>query len=117
MNVDTAWFSQGVDWIDKQGRLAWIALMVVGFVIWWPVGLAILAFLLWSKRMFSKSFGRCAGKRVRTSGNSAFDKYKEETLSRLEREEEEFKAFLGRLREAKDQAEFDRFLNERSQRA
>jgi hypothetical protein len=37
--------------LDELGRGAWIALMVLGFVFWWPVGLAILAFSLWSGRM------------------------------------------------------------------
>src|SRR5580700_3335102 len=29
----------------------WIVLMVLGFIFWWPVGLAILAFTLWSRKM------------------------------------------------------------------
>ena len=37
--------------LDELGKPAWIALMVLGFVIWWPVGLATLAFLFWSGRM------------------------------------------------------------------
>ena len=37
--------------IDDFGRPAWIALMVLGFIVFWPVGLAILAYMLWSGRM------------------------------------------------------------------
>ena len=37
--------------LDELGRPAWIGLMVVSFILVWPVGLAILAFLLWSGRM------------------------------------------------------------------
>lgn len=37
--------------MDDFGRPAWIALMVAGFILFWPVGLAILAFMLWSGRM------------------------------------------------------------------
>ncbi len=37
--------------IDDLGRPAWIALMVLGFIAFWPVGLAILAYLIWSGRM------------------------------------------------------------------
>ena len=37
--------------IDDFGRPAWIALMVIGFIVFWPIGLAILAYLIWSGRM------------------------------------------------------------------
>ena len=37
--------------LDDYGKGAWIGVMVIGFVLFWPVGLAILAFLLWSGRM------------------------------------------------------------------
>ena len=51
-----------------------------------------------------------------SSGNRAFDEYREETLKRLEEEQSEFKGFLDRLRHAKDKAEFDQFMNERRNR-
>ena len=51
-----------------------------------------------------------------TSGNRAFDDYRSETLKRLEDEQREFKDFLGRLRFAKDRAEFDQFMAERRER-
>ena len=51
-----------------------------------------------------------------SSGNRAFDDYRTETLKRLEEEQREFKDFLGRLRFAKDRAEFDQFMAERRQR-
>lgn len=50
------------------------------------------------------------------TGNRAFDAYKEETLRRLEREQTEFEAFLERLREAKDKAEFDQFMDDRARK-
>ena len=37
--------------LDELGRPAWIALMILGFVAWWPAGLAILAFIIGSGRM------------------------------------------------------------------
>jgi hypothetical protein len=52
-----------------------------------------------------------------SSGNSAFDAYREETLRRLEQEQTDFEAFLTRLREAKDKAEFDQFMDDRARRA
>ena len=54
--------------------------------------------------------------RVHTSGNRAFDEYRSDTLKRLEEEHKEFHDFLGRLRMAKDKAEFDQFLAERRSR-
>ena len=37
--------------IDDFGRPAWIALMVLGFIVYWPIGLAVLAYIIWSGRM------------------------------------------------------------------
>ncbi len=51
-----------------------------------------------------------------TSGNRAFDEYRVETLRRLEEEHQAFQDFLGQLHAAKDKAEFDRFMAERSNR-
>ena len=48
-----------------------------------------------------------------SSGNTAFDEYREETLHRLEEEQGEFESFLERLRQAKDKAEFDQFMTDR----
>lgn len=48
-----------------------------------------------------------------TSGNHAFDEYRSETLRRLEDEQRDFMAFLERLRQAKDKAEFDQFMSDR----
>ena len=51
-----------------------------------------------------------------SSGNAAFDEYRNETLKRLEDEQREFKSFLERLRFAKDKTEFDAFMNEQRNR-
>ena len=40
-----------VDKLDELGRPAWIALAILGFMAWWPVGLAVLAFFIGSGRM------------------------------------------------------------------
>ena len=53
---------------------------------------------------------------AKPSGNRAFDAYKEQTLRRLEEEQAQFEAFLERLREARDKAEFDEFMKERSEK-
>ena len=51
-----------------------------------------------------------------SSGNVAFDEYREETLRKLDEEQREFRDFLDRLRAAKDRAEFDQFMTERRNR-
>ncbi|MCL6283037.1 DUF2852 domain-containing protein [Ruegeria sp. 2012CJ41-6] len=114
------WFQRTEAWMDSKGKGAWIAAMVLGFIFFWPVGLALLAYMIWSKRMFSKSCRRSAawprhGMRAMTpTGNSAFDSYKADTLARLEQEQHDFETFLERLREAKDKSEFDQFMDERT---
>lgn len=120
--------------LDDLGKPAWIALMVLGFILFWPVGLALLFYLIWSGRMrcgrhggpgrwyYERTEGWRGPRRWRgwrepeTSGNSAFDEYRAETLRRLEEEEREFRDFLDQLRKAKDKAEFDEFLAQRRRR-
>jgi len=123
----------------------WIVLMILGFIFWWPVGLAILAFTFWSRNMGCHScerwqrkmermeekmgrmrermqgfgaggFGAGPWGAPRSSGNHAFDEYRTETLRRLEEEQREFRDFLDRLRFAKDKSEFDQFMAERRNR-
>jgi len=121
-------------------RPAAIAFTILGFLFWWPVGVALLIYMIGSGRM------GCSGRRRRamnqpqgwqnsgpwgawkswacgtaerpasSSGNHAFDEYKTETLRRLEEEQKEFSAFLERLRFAKDKAEFDEFMADRRSR-
>jgi hypothetical protein len=125
-------------------RPAAIAFTVLGFLFWWPVGLALLIYMIGSGRM--GCFGRrrratyqqwaqdpnspwaswknwaCgpsgsgSGSGSATSGNRAFDEYKAETLRRMEEEQKDFGAFLDRLRFAKDKSEFDQFMAERRNR-
>jgi hypothetical protein len=127
--------------LDELGKPAWIALMVLAFFVFWPLGLAILAFMIWSGRMGCGSYGsygrwqhqmeRLQGKMdhlrermtqggpwgsMPSSGNRAFDEYRQDTLRRLEEEQREFRDFLDRLRMAKDKAEFDQFMAERRNR-
>jgi len=118
-----SWFARTEAWLDEKGKGAWIAAMVLGFIFFWPIGLAFLAYMIWSKRMFSNSCGYRSSHRhtarmaTKPSGNSAFDAYKAETLRRLEDEQESFEAFLERLRAAKDKSEFDQFMDERAKKA
>jgi hypothetical protein len=129
---------------DDFGKPAWIGLAVLSFLLWWPLGLVVLGFLIgsgrlmcwtegagprWQRRLdrmqrhmerMQRAAGRwgcgaAAGHR-RETGNRAFDEYRAETLRRLEEEQREFMAFLDRLRRARDKAEFDQFMAERGSR-
>ncbi len=132
-------FRRASDFLDARGKGAWIAAMILAFVFVWPVGLFILGYMIWSKRMFgcrhdhhSRRFGPGFGREAREefrarmgslrsaarpTGNAAFDSYKADTLRRLEDEQEAFETFLHRLREAKDKQEFDSFMEDRARAA
>ncbi|SNX67606.1 uncharacterized protein DUF2852 [Cereibacter ovatus] len=115
-----SWPARAEAWLDERGRPAWIAATVAGFIVFWPAGLALLGYMIWSKRMFSRSCRtarRAAPFAWNSSGNTAFDAYKAETLRRLEEEQTAFESFLQRLREAKDKQEFDAFMDERARTA
>ena len=128
--------------LSSMGRWsAWeIGAMVAGYVVFWPLGLIAL-FLKWKNGEMWKgsadtaapwaSFkapdlsgwnwkGQASSYGFAGSGNAAFDTYKREQLKRLdeerrrlEDEQKAFRDFVERLRRAKDQDEFDRFMNER----
>jgi hypothetical protein len=114
------WFSACENWMDRRGKGAWIAAMILGFIFFWPLGLALLFYMIWSDRMFSKSHSCSRSKSFyrhdASSGNAAFDAYKADTLRRLEEEQQQFEAFMDRLRAAKDQSEFDEFMKDRSRK-
>lgn len=118
-------FRRAENWLDQFGRKGWIIAMVLGFIFVWPVGLALLAYMIWGKQMFSRScsnrretsefqFGRSAYRATQATGNHAFDNYKAEALRRLEDEQAAFEAFLQRLRTSKDKSEFDAFMDDRA---
>ena len=94
--------------------------MMLGYIFYWPVGLALLLYMIWSKRMFSKShhtpngMGRHAKHAMKPTSNSAFDAHKADMLRRLREEQNNFESLLERLRDAKDKAAFDQFMDERA---
>jgi len=106
-------------------RPAWspltIALMVIGFIVWWPLGLAMLAFIIWGDRFIAWWDESQHKMQARGStGNEAFEEYRRSELDRLERErqriEEEavaFQEFMRNLRKARDREEFDRFMRDK----
>jgi hypothetical protein len=118
--------------LETPWHPGWIIVTVLGFLIWWPIGLALLFFTLGSRKMgcwnhqdrWANKMERMQYKMERmknrmergfpfgppSSGNRAFDEYRMETLRRLEEEQKEFREFLDRLRHAKDKEEFDLFM-------
>jgi hypothetical protein len=118
--------------LDDIGKPAWIGVTVASFILFWPLGLVLLGYLIGSGRMACLTNGsgdrwqrrmdrmqrrmermqaaaeRWGGAGYRaSSGNRAFDEYRAETLRRLEEEQREFMEFLDRLRQPGRKAEFD----------
>jgi hypothetical protein len=113
-----------------------IGTVIGGFIIFWPLGLVALGLKLfkgeiwrgasemqapWKDFKKPEGFGFKSWPNHQSSGNAAFDDYRKAQLERLEAEkrklEDEQKAFaeyLAKLRKAKDQDEFDRFMAERN---
>ncbi|MEM9357196.1 MAG: DUF2852 domain-containing protein [Pseudomonadota bacterium] len=112
----------------QLGSMWWLMMAILGFMFFWPIGLAMAAFALWRCRggrlpqglrfadMLQHSpmaeFFANTTARAPSSGNIAFDEYHDETLMRLDDELKSFEAFRDRLRMAKDHAEFDQFMAE-----
>ncbi len=114
MNSPANYLERGRDYLDGHGRKAWIMTMILGFIFFWPVGLALLFYMISTNRM-----GKCNMKSnwnrggFQSTGNTVFDSYREETLKRLEDEQNAFRSFLDDLRTAKDRTEFDSFMAKR----
>lgn len=118
-----------------------IAATVIAFFVFWPLGLALL-FLKMAQRSFGHegdmfAFARTQAQSVvggadtaarewrgpsfmRTTGNTAFDEWREGELARLEEErrkladaERDFAEHIDQLRRARDRDEFDSFMRQR----
>ncbi len=114
--------------------------MVLGFVLFWPVGLAILFAKMWQRSHGSEgdliAFLRERADRFQqnfrpasagvgftgwsSTGNSAFDEWRRAELSRLEEErrkladaERDFAEHIENLRRARDREEFESFIQAR----
>ena len=116
-----------------------LATMILGFMIFWPVGVAVFVYKMWQRKSGAddlQTFMTAKWNAARASwagasawsgspagagtGNAAFDRWKAAELARLEAERRkledaarEFAEFLDNIRHAKDREEFDRFMAER----
>ena len=97
-------------------RPAWtpatIALMVIGFVVFWPLGLAMLAYIIWGDRLegFKRDVNRATDGMFRglprappigpsaAPAMSAFDDWREKELERLAEERRKLDEMLERVR-------------------
>lgn len=116
-------------------RPAWtpatVALMVLGFMVFWPLGLAMIAYIMFGDRfdVFKRDINKAADsftasfkptRHAARTGNVAFDDWREAELDRLHEERrkldemrEDFDTYMRELRRAKDQQEFNEFMAER----
>jgi len=123
-------------WLRPDWTPATVALMVLGFVVFWPLGMAMLAYILFGDRFrdFKRDvnqaadgmFAKCRPGRNRHqsyygTGNVAFDEWRKAEFDRLDEERRkldemraEFDAYALELRRAKDREEFERFLRQRN---
>ncbi|MCJ8324304.1 MAG: DUF2852 domain-containing protein [Rhizobiales bacterium] len=135
MNHSTAHNNYNSNNSNNNWRLPNIAFMVGGFMLFAPVGFAILAWLVIGKNV--DILGTVKSKFINSSpafkqqfkskrhyghtGNSAFDEYKHDSIARLEEEmqrrkaqlkdeENNFNEFVTNLQKSKDQAEFNQFM-------
>lgn len=107
-----------------------ITATAIAFDHFWPAGVALAVILGWRGGFVPMSRGddpaheiiaeirglspEAKQRQSRTSGNASFDAYRNDTLERLETEQENFADFLDRLRDARDQREFDGFMDSRA---
>ena len=108
-----------------------ITVTAIAFTHFWPAGVVLAVILGW-RGGFVPMMGQGpdhAGEIIaelrslspeaqdRSSGNASFDAYRADTMRRLEDEQESFSSFLDRLRDARDQREFDGFMDDRASAA
>jgi hypothetical protein len=140
MSASSPWGRQGgcAHWRPFE-----IAAILLGFVIFWPIGLGLLILKLWGRSfghpgdLFSFAAEQGAKMRgafaeasrdggwagpsfMRSTGNVAFDEWREGELARLEEErrklaesERAFAEHIAELRRARDREEFESFTRAR----
>lgn len=100
-----------------------IVAMVAGFIVFWPLGLAMIFYKKWAPTPDRLSFDLRFGPLSRDTGNVAFEAYKADEIRRLEEERRQlaveqgaFEDFLDDLKRAKDREQFDAYMARRHAR-
>ncbi len=135
-NIRRQWMSTAI--IKPRWSFFTIVIMVFGFILWWPLGLGMLAYIIWGenfggsaekaekwvdgKKEWARKQKRHYKGRNNSSGNEAFDEYRDEQFRRLDEERRrldkevnEFSDYMDNLQKARDREEFDRYMDSRSQ--
>ncbi len=47
-----SWFERSETWPDHKGNSTWIAAMVLDVIFFWPVGIALHAYMIWNKKVW-----------------------------------------------------------------
>ena len=106
-----------------------IPVTIVALNVFWPAGVVIALILAWRGGFAPTGRPSPAPRDMdeavrslmptaaqKSSGNASFDAYRHDMIERLETEQKNFEGFLTRLRTAKDQSEFDDFMDDRAAR-
>ncbi len=153
MNTDTGMAYQSSNgptgstrWRGCAGGEPWklveVLAMVMGFIVFWPLGVAVIGWKFWQRKSgyqgdivtfgrekwnatwgagrWRAAAGHWPGSGSGSTGNRAFDEWRATELARLDEErqrliaaEREFADYMENLRHAKDREEFERFMTER----
>jgi hypothetical protein len=84
-----------VDKLDEIGKPAWIMLAILGFIFWWPVGLGVLAFSIFSGR-----FGR-HGMGCWQHQDGPWDRHMGRWQSKMERMQDKMDRLRGKMDQAR----------------
>ena len=107
-----------------------IVSVIIALNMFWPAGIALAIVLGWRGGFAPQQIRTASPQGIaeklrplsaeaaqRSSSNASFDTYRSDVMHRLEEEQINFDRFLGRLRDAKDKSEFDRFMDDRADNA
>lgn len=100
-----------------------ISVSIVAMALFGVIGIALAALFAWQWGRMRALGGTTPVMRPAqpappiSTGNASFDAYRDEVLARLEEEQTQFQDFLARLRAAKDQTEFDAFMDQHAEAA
>lgn len=115
-NVTDA-LARGEKWLDDHGTGAWIIAIVAGFMVFPPIGLALLIWVGFARSLYRNRAGREIEVPARTpaaDANTAYDAHRAESLDQLDDEQSRFESFVDQVRTRRDRDDFDAYLDARA---
>ncbi len=115
-------------WIRPAWTPATTTTMVLGFIVFWPLGLAMLAYILLGRRAekakwrvhMPAGYGEYDFGRSKEAFSGRFRNQRDGDLVEDDRKlagmKEEFDTFLSKLRQSKNRQDFSRFMQKRRQK-